>query len=176
MSATDDPKLVLTTERLLVRGDRAGDLEPVLELWTDPEVTRHLGGPRDPEKLRSAVEENIRRERPDPWELWNLELRRDGSFVGNCGLLQKEIDGRDEVEIVYVLARRFQGRGLGLEAARAVAELAFEERGLERLVALIEPENMASVRLALRLGLRRDKDLVRQGRRLTLFALEAVDR
>ena len=60
----------------------------------------------------------------------------------------------DEVELGYVLARHAQGRGLATEAARAWLDVASETLALDRLTAVIHPDNAPSRALAARLGFR----------------------
>ncbi len=91
--------------------------------------------------------------------LWATVLKENGEFIGRCGLLPWHIEGRDEVEVAYTIARRYWGRGLGSEAAAAILKYGFENLGLDRLVCLIEPENTASQRVAQRIGMKLDRRL-----------------
>jgi ribosomal-protein-alanine N-acetyltransferase len=160
----------LTTRRLIVRDVAASDADPLAAIWADPAVTRHLGGPRDPERVRSAVLAAA----ADPPALDQWTVEQDGRVVGSCGLLRKCVGGRDEVELVYVLARDAWGRGLATEAAAAVRDHASTELGLDRLVALIEPAHAASRRVAEKLGFRLEGPVGRPGGRvLDLFVRES---
>lgn len=76
-----------------------------------------------------------------------------GAVIGHCGLLEKEIEGRSEIELVYVLAPGVWGRGYATEAGRAIKAYALASLGCDRLVALIHPDNPASERVAEKLGL-----------------------
>ncbi len=70
-----------------------------------------------------------------------------------CGLLPWTIEGREEVEIAYALARDFWGQGLASEAAAAILRYAFEQLNITRLICLIIPENTASARVAEKIGM-----------------------
>jgi len=72
--------------------------------------------------------------------------------IGHCGLLPKTINGRDEVELVYVIVPAFWRRGYATEAAAAIRDYAFQTLGVLRLVCLIDPANTASERVALKTG------------------------
>ena len=74
--------------------------------------------------------------------------KASGRVVGHCGLLDKEIAGRPEVELVYVIAPSAGGRGYATEAGRAIRDHAMTSLRQERLIALIHPENSASERVA----------------------------
>lgn len=147
----------IRTERLLLRPVEPGDADFLVGLWTDPVLMEHLGGPRDPEKLRAAIEQD------DP-HAWVVVERVTGEPVGDCFLLDKEIEGRAEREIIWVVAQKHWGRGFATEAARAVMQ---REPGL---CALIHPENAASIRVAEKAGMRHEKDVDRPGnRRMRLY-------
>ncbi|MEJ2552051.1 MAG: GNAT family N-acetyltransferase, partial [Anaerolineales bacterium] len=86
-----------------------------------------------------------------------------GQLVGNCGLLEKEVGGEAEIELVYVFAASAWGKGYATEIGMALIRHAFETLGLERLIALIEPENAASERVAQKVGMRFDREVRRPG-------------
>lgn len=159
----------LETERLVIRSVVEGDAAPIAAIWADPEVTRWLGGPREPEKVIASVLEAAKE--PPALDLWTVE--HEGRTVGNCGLVEKEIAGRQEIEIAYVLATEVQGRGLATEAGAAVRDHAFGPLGLKRLVALAHPENAPSARVAEKLGFVFEREVPRPGGRvLRLYGLE----
>ena len=155
--------VILETEGLILRTHRAADVDALVELWSDPEVTRHLGGPRDRDWLRSVFEETARDPYAERYDLWPLIEKGSGQLVGHCGLLEKEVDGRPEIELTYVLARPAWGKGYATEIGRALVRYAFEGRGVARLIALIEPGNAASERVARKLGMRLEREIVRPG-------------
>ncbi|RPI49811.1 MAG: N-acetyltransferase [Chloroflexi bacterium] len=166
----------LETPRLLIRRLEPGDVDALVALWTDPEVTRYVGGPREPGRLRATLTESVAGEEADAapaMDLWTVVEKASGRVVGNCGLLEKTVDGQAEVELAYVLARSAWGHGYATEAAAAVCKYAFEELGLRRLVSLVDPPNAASLRVAARLGMRLKGETVRpDGRRLLLLVVE----
>ena len=104
--------------------------------------------------------------------LWATLHKPTGAFIGRCGLLPWTIDGVDEVEIAYLIAKPYQGQGLAAEAARALVRYGFEALGLKRLIALIAPENEPSIRTAIRVGLRFEKEAEIEGMRSPVYAIE----
>jgi ribosomal-protein-alanine N-acetyltransferase len=89
--------------------------------------------------------------------LWATIYKENGKFIGRCGLLPWSIDGRQEVEVAYTIARSYWGQGLATEAAEAILQYGFRQLNLSRLVSLIEPENAASQRVAEKIGMRFEK-------------------
>lgn len=167
--------MILETERLVLRYQQPSDVAALAELWTDPEVTEHMGGPRDRAKLLSALEETAKHPRAEPDDLWPVVEKDSGEVVGDCGLLDKEVEQRQEIELVYVIRRASWGRGYATEMAEGIKRHAFERLGLRRLIALIEPGNVASERVAIKVGMRLEKEIVRPGGALRLlYAVEAA--
>nr|WP_264185663.1 GNAT family N-acetyltransferase [Roseicella aerolata] len=84
---------------------------------------------------------------------WAMEERATGLLLGHCGLrLLPELGG--ETEILYLLDRPHWGRGLATEAAVAARDFGLGCLGLPRLVAYALPENVASLRVMQRIGMR----------------------
>jgi ribosomal-protein-alanine N-acetyltransferase len=165
---------ILETERLILRHKLAGDTSALVDLWTDPDVTRYLGGPRAPEQLRAGLEESLTDPPPEDDDLWPVIEKATGLLVGHCGLLAKEVDDANEIELVYVFARSAWDKGYATEMGQAIKRWAFENKGIGRLIALIDPENEASQHVAEKLGMHFEKEVLRPGDVLKrIFAVEA---
>ncbi len=154
------------TERLLLRPLEREDIFAVVDLWTDPQVTSFLGGPRDRDQVTAALEEELLVQPREPFELCSVFEKASGDLVGHCGLLEKEVQGRTEFDLVYVFARSAWGRGYATEIGRALIRFAFEQVDLTRVVCLIEPENMASRRVAEKIGMLSHGQIKRPGDRI----------
>lgn len=163
MDDAEHASIILETPRLVLRCQTTADVTALTDLWADPAATRFMGGPRDRDWLRAAFAETAQSPRAERYDLWPVVERATGRVVGHCGLLEKEVDGRPEIEVVYLFAPAVWGQGYATEMAAAIVRWAREELGLPRLIALIEPENAASERVALKIGMRREKETVRPG-------------
>lgn len=145
------PVPTLTTERLVLRGHRASDLDACLAMWSDLEVVRHISGrPSTREEVWARILRYV-----GHWELmgygmWAVEA--EGRFVGECGLAQFErgVPEIDAPEAGWVFAPEAHGKGYATEAMRAV--LAWTTA--PRTVCMIAPDNAASLRVADKLGYR----------------------
>lgn len=177
MGDLEPSPIILETERLTLRYQRASDVPALVDLWADPQVTRYLGGPRDRLWLRSEFEETARDPYAERYDLWPVIERETGHLVGHCGLLDKEVAGRTEIELIYVLGPSAWGKGYATEMGQALRQYAFEEMGIRRLIALIEPENGASERVAVKIGMWLEKEVVRPGGEVRqVYAVERGDR
>jgi ribosomal-protein-alanine N-acetyltransferase len=167
----------IETDRLIIASLQEVDSEPLAALWADPDVTFYMGGPRNYEEVLRTLREDAQVNPPPVFDLWPVIEKKTNQIVGDCGILEKDIDGRDEHELVYVLARSAWGKGLATEVATALKDYAFDELGLKRVVALIDRDNLKSERVATKIGLRYEKDTVRpNGKIMRLFALNVEDR
>jgi ribosomal-protein-alanine N-acetyltransferase len=171
-----DRPVRVETERLIVRRPEVSDAPQVAALWSDPDVTRYMGGPRDFEKVRKMVEDEALARVFDSTGFWRVVEKASGRAIGDCGLVKKDVDGRAEIELVYVLASGSWGKGYATEAASALRDYAFHQLGLARLIALIDPANTASARVAKKIGMRFEKETLRPGGRVMhVYSVHAHD-
>jgi len=163
----------LATERLVLRLLVREDLEDYVGLYADPDVVRHIGDgmPATREESAEWVERTLRRNAFEGWEMRTVR-RHDGTFVGRCGIARHDLDHGAEPEVGYILAREHWGLGYATEAAAAVRDHALAEHGLRRLIALIARGNVASVRVAEKLGMRHEREVAFHDRPTMLYALE----
>jgi len=160
----------LTTDRLLLRGFDARDVDAYAAMMADPAVTRHLGDGRplgrdDAWRQLALV---VGHWMLQGFGLWAVEERATGALLGRAGCYEPE--GWPGFEIGYTLARPFWGRGYATEAAAASLRYAREVLGRDRIISLIHPENVASVRVAARLGAVADGTVELYGRPTLAYA------
>lgn len=148
----------LATPRLALRQWRDADLAPFAALNADPEVMRYM--PRCLERSESDALAGRYRERiaERGWDLWALERRDDGSFVGALGLTVATFPAPFTpcLEIAWRLAKGQWGQGLATEAAAAVLRFGFQTLALEEVLAFTVPANRRSRAVMQRLGMRHD--------------------
>lgn len=158
------------TERLAFREMTVDDLDDMADLLGDPEVMEFYRHPKDRSEALDWIMWNQRLYRDHGFGLWLIELRATGTFVGDCGLTVQEVDGATEIEVGYHVRRSVQLRGYATEAAAASRDYARDVLGLDRLIAIIRPGNVASQRVAEKIGLSLEKEVLRHGRRKRIFA------
>lgn len=151
---------ILETQRLLLRRLSLGDLDALYTLYSDPDVRRYFPeGTLTYEETREELEWFLNGHPHYPQlGLWATILKETDQFIGRCGLLPWTIDGRQEVEVAYLLAKEVWGQGLATEAAQAIVHYAFEQLGYSRLICLIDRENAASIRVATKIGMTFEKE------------------
>jgi ribosomal-protein-alanine N-acetyltransferase len=166
-------KMVLETERTLLRHLAGKDLDALSAIYADAEVRRYFpDGPLDREQTRAEIAWFVRARRHYPNHgLWAIIERGSGALIGRAGLLRWTIDGRREIEIAYLLAKQHWRRGLGREIATALVRHGFDRLQLPRLIALIHADNVASIRTAESAGLAFERTVEFEDGTASLYAV-----
>lgn len=148
-------KIILETKRLILRHLIMEDLADLFALYSDPEIRQYFPeGVLNLEETKEELEWHMNGHPKYPeLGLWATIHKETSKFIGRCGLLPWEIDGKLEVEIAYLLDKSFWHQGLATEAAQGILNYGFEKLNLPRLICLIDPENIASQRVAERIGM-----------------------
>jgi len=156
---------ILTTQRLLLRRFHILDDKPLHKVFGDADVMRFGNGVQTKEWvhnwLLTSFDWYFNKWGFGPYAVIN---QHNQEVIGYCGMFYfPEIDGQPEVEIGYRLARSAWGKGFATEAAVAVRDYAFKTLGMKRLIAMIDPSNIASIRVAKKIGMRYEKDIMLEG-------------
>jgi RimJ/RimL family protein N-acetyltransferase len=158
--------MLLETERLLIRSFEVADVEPYSRIVADQEVMRFLTGRAESyDEAKQYIEECIASERDRGYSRYAVLLKSVRQLIGFCGF--KWID--KDIDFGWRYARKFWGTGYGTEAARAVLRYGLVELKLPRIVAVALPENIGSIRIMQKIGLRRDGCGDWDGRRTVRF-------
>lgn len=141
------------TPRLKVRALSMQDLPALTAILSDPAVMEYsIRGVCDEAATRQFIQWCEACYASSGIGPWALEDRATGELVGFCGINPEQVDGQEEISLGYRLAQRYWGKGLAAEAASAVLQYAFCDKGCESLVAIIEPAHGASIRVAEKAG------------------------
>ncbi len=154
-----ETSFICETPRLILRKFNESDVEPLLSFLGDPEVMRFsITGSLTQEDIQTRYLPGcLRRYSRDGLGQWAVVRKSDGICVGECGICVQEVAGEKEFEISYRIRRDSWGNGLATEAARACRDYGFKNVGLRRLISIIESENVASIRVAEKMGMTLEK-------------------
>ena len=152
--------VVLNTERLLLRHLKAGDLEPLYALYRDPEMQQfYPDGTRTLEQTKEELDWFTHGNPRHPGlGLWATVDRATGEFLGRSGLLPWDIEGKDEVELAFMIKKERWREGLATEAAQGIIKHAHDVLGLRRPVCLVMPGNAASAGVAEKVGMNFERE------------------
>jgi RimJ/RimL family protein N-acetyltransferase len=145
----------LTTERLVLRPFTPEDLAELAPIHAEESFWWYpLRAGMSENETREFLTRVIERYETDGFGLEALVDRSSGEMIGWAGLAVPHFlpEILPAVEVGWRLAEAHRGRGLATEAGSAAVQWAFTEGGLDRLVSIYEPENVASGRVMARLG------------------------
>ncbi len=131
------------------------DLDDMARLLGDPLVMAHYPRPKTRDEAQDWIGWNRSNYRRDGLGLWIID-NQHGRFVGDCGLTWQTVDGQTDLEVGYHVLPAFQGQGLATEGAAACLKTA-RALGHRRVIAIIRPSNVASQRVAMKVGMRLER-------------------
>lgn len=162
----------IETRRLLLRLMHSRDIDALLHIFADPIVMAAFdAAPFDRQQMAQWLRRNLDHQERYGYGLFAAILKANGLLVGDCGLEIMEVDGTVEAELGYDFRSDYWGHGLATEAAGAVRNYAFQVLHLPRLVSLIRQRNLASQRVAEKVGLRCITQITRFGQLHRVYAL-----
>jgi len=164
--------LPIVTARLRIRPFEPGDVSAMMDVYGDAEVMRYIpGGPLpDEHAVRKLMDEQLVAHAARGYAYYAVELVGDGAIVGDAGF--GLFDPTGDVELGYTFARRAWGHGYATEAAAACLAAGLDGLDVRRIIAVADIENVASHRVAERIGMRRDREIEAHGRPHVLFAAD----
>jgi RimJ/RimL family protein N-acetyltransferase len=163
--------MTLETDRLILRMFRESDTSSYAEMCADPEVMRYInaGEPLAREDAWRHMAMVLGHWQLRGYGLWAAEERSTGEMVGRIGCWQPE--GWPELEVGWMLRRRFWGKGYATEAARASLHFAFSQLQAEHVISVIHPDNSASIRVAERIGERFERRARVRGSEVSIYGI-----
>jgi RimJ/RimL family protein N-acetyltransferase len=145
------------TTRLRFREMSQADLDDMADLLGDPKVMEFYTAPKSRDDAARWIAWNQDNYATHGFGLWIIETHA-GQFVGDCGLTWQDVNGVPMLEVGYHVRGTFHGQGYATEAAAACRDFARTELGAAELVAIIHPDNIASERVAQKIGMTRRAD------------------
>jgi RimJ/RimL family protein N-acetyltransferase len=149
-------RILLETTRLILRSPEIADLDHFVILRSDPDVMKYLGDGKVQTKKEVArfLKTTIAYQKKYPYSFFCVFEKDTGDFVGQASLSHFAFnDKQSDNEIAYRLHKRFWRKGYGTEIAQALVDCGFKYLTVKRLVAFVDPENIASRRVIEKIGM-----------------------
>ncbi len=163
---------ILETERLILRPFTIDDIAACQLMNLDAEVSKYTGdgGIVSLEEIERRITENVLGDyKKYGYGRLAVELKSGEPFIGFCGL--KYIPEDDEVDLGYRLMKKHWGQGLATEACVACMDYGFNTLKLERIMAMVMPDNLGSINVLKKLGFAFEKEVMEDGERALVFAI-----
>lgn len=165
----------LQTSRLILRELREQDLDAYAQMCGDPEVMRYIGAGNTLSRSESwrSMATILGHWQLRGYGMWAVEECETSEMIGRIGCWQPE--GWAGFEIGWSLRRAYWGRGLATEGAKAALDYAFKELQQPYVLHLIRPENLASRRVAEKLGAKIRETIEILGSEALLYQIRRQD-
>jgi len=153
-------KKILETERLILRELNTNDAEFILKLLNTPSWLKFIGD-KKVHTIKDA--ENYLEKGPidsykkNGFGLWLILLKKNNTAIGICGLINRE--SLDDVDIGFALLPEHEKLGYGFEVASATMNYARNVLRINKIVAITDPKNIASIKLLNKIGLQFEKTI-----------------
>jgi RimJ/RimL family protein N-acetyltransferase len=153
-------KIIFETERLIFREFEITDTDFILRLLNSPGWLEFIGD-RNVKTMEAAQdylrEGPIKSYNTNGFGLWLVSLKIDRSPIGMCGLIRRE--GLEDVDIGFAFLPEYTGYGYAFEIASATMDYARISLRLGRILAITNPDNIRSIKLLKKIGLRFTKNI-----------------
>jgi ribosomal-protein-alanine N-acetyltransferase len=100
-------KVILKTERLILRELVPADLDDLAMILCDPETMRYYPRPLDQQEVSEWIDRRIKQYEKIGHGLWGVILKSEEKLIGDCGLLYQEVEGIDELEVGYQFNKNY---------------------------------------------------------------------
>ncbi len=150
--------VIIETQRLILRTWQSKDLMKYFRINQDPKVLEFLGDPPSLEKIKTFIGSANKQFDAIGYSLWATEEKSSGKLIGSIGLnhLKWNPPFKPNIEISWKISSEFWGKGYATEGATAVLKYGFEKCKLQEVVSFTNPQNIRSIRVMEKIGMKRD--------------------
>lgn len=143
---------ILHTERLYIRETTVEDVEDLINLYSDPSITRYMENlfpPEEEKEYQRMYIDNIY----GLYDIgiWSVINTADNTLIGRMGIEYK--DEPSCVELGFMLGTRYQHLGYAYEACQAIIDYAFTLPEIKAVTAKVHKNNASSIKLCQKLGM-----------------------
>jgi len=166
-------KAIIETERMYLREFVDEDLNKLSEIYADEEVMKYIGkgGRLDSEQSKKIIEAWTKKYyKQYGFGIWAVIDKESNSLIGHCGF--NVLKDGSEIEIAYLLEKKYWGKGFATEISKATLLYGFEKLKLKRIVALAYPENIQSVNVINKLGMKPEGERIFFDTKFLFFSKE----
>ncbi|MDE7174421.1 MAG: GNAT family N-acetyltransferase, partial [Helicobacter sp.] len=178
-----DARTILATQRTILREYTQKDFETLCEILGDSQTMYAWGQGFEAQETQEWLDEQIKSYEQNGFGIWAIFDKKSGEIIGNAGLNYKTIHAdkiaqdkpQKVIEIGYLLRHDFWGKGYATECANACMEYAFSVLGLEKVHCFVKEDNLASIKVAQRLGMRKIDECMQvyKGKKLPHLVFES---
>ena|SRR5947207_14490036 len=168
--------IVVETKRLILRHLTPDDRDDLYRILSDPTTMSFWPSPLSLEATENWISRNIKNYQEYGFGRFALILKPNNTFIGDCGIVRAEIDGKLENDLGYIIFHTYWKHGYAVEAAEACMNYGFDTLNLTRICANMPADHIASRRVAEKIGMRLEKVFHNKRNRDILTCLYSIDK
>lgn len=149
-------KIILETERLILRELNDNDFEALCKILLDSETMYAYQGAFSIEEAHNWLNSQLERYKNYGYGLWAVVLKENNEMIGQCGLTIQTWKDSKVLEVGYLFQKKYWHHGYATEAAIACREYAFNVLNANEVCSIIRTTNNASINVALRNGMKNE--------------------
>ena len=162
----------IETARLRLRHFTLEDLGDLFRLYSDPEVMKYLSL-RTSEQTQASLHKHITQWLEYNFGMWAVIYKQSGIMIGRCGL--SFLENTRDVELGDLFDKDYWNKGLATEASVATLNYGFREVELSKIVAIANPENIASIRVIQKVGMQFQKNAHYYNQDVVYYAISSLE-
>ncbi|KAA3616764.1 MAG: N-acetyltransferase [Calditrichaeota bacterium] len=166
-----NPKIIITTNRLILREMNTLDLDYLHQIFDEAISMTFYTSPQKREKAELWIEHVITSYKKNGFGMWLCFNTKNKKFIGQCGLMKNEIDGHEEIELGYSILRKCWNQRYATEAARACIKYSFEILNVLRVVSVID-NNISSKHVLHKIGMKKTGQVKRWNKITDLYTID----
>jgi len=148
----------MSTDRLLINRITLDDAGFILKLMNDKDWIKNIGdrGIRTIEEAEEYIRTRFLKTYNEVgFGFYSLIIKETQQIIGIAGLVDRE--GIDHIDIGYGMLPEYRGKGYAFEATKAIYDYAYQDLKIDKIVAIVNPDNPGSIKLLTKLGLEFEK-------------------
>jgi ribosomal-protein-alanine N-acetyltransferase len=165
---------LIKTERLLLKKYTTEDTESLFKILSDRVTMSYWPEPFTKEQTEEWINRSILSYSDFDFGRMAVILKETNKMIGDCGIVSSEIDGQPENDLGYIIHYEYWRQGFASEAAEACKQYAFEKLNLTRLCANMAFDNIASIKTAGKLNMKKEKEFYNKRNRNILTYLFSI--
>jgi len=145
---------IFQTDRLVFKEFTQADIDNLFLLLSDPIIMKYCSGTTDRIGAQKWLDTAIESYKKYGYDFWAGIEKNTGVFIGTIGILKLDIDGKQEDCLAFMIGQKYWNKGYATEGAVACINYAFKSLKLDKLIATVEPENLQSIGVLKKIGLK----------------------
>ncbi len=162
---------ILQTNRLVFREFTQADVDKLFLLLSDPIVMRYCSGTINITGTQKWLDIAIESYKKYGYDYWAVYERSTGAFIGQIGILNQEIEGKQENCLAFMIGKEYWNKGYATEGAIACINYAFKSLKLKKLIATVEPENLQSISVLKKIGMEYTREANYANEKVNIYSI-----